>query len=71
MEVLNDNVNVLDNDFDRYDTMLLNPLRYENMSKNPKQMMQMNLKVQISIVYALTAHNWQKMKKYILNMSLP
>ena len=25
----------------------------------------------MSMVYSLTAHNWQKMKKYIPHMSLP
>ena len=31
---LNANVNVTDVDFDRYNKMLFNPLRYENMTKD-------------------------------------
>ena len=33
IENLNDNITVEDNNFDKYDEMLFNPLRYENMSK--------------------------------------
>ena len=33
---LNDNINIEDTNFDKYDKMLFNPLRYENMSKEPE-----------------------------------
>ena len=50
IENLNENIIVEDNKFDKYDKMLFNPLRYENMSKEAESNVENIFKVSISNV---------------------
>ena len=49
IENLNDNITVEDNNFDKYDKMLFNPLRYENMSKEEEESNDENISGSIDI----------------------